>query len=1026
MTWRRAVAVAAAMALGALAPASASAITIDSLTTQPANTQAGSHPNFTLSMKFGGGSTPKAMRIDLPPGFVGDPNAVAKCPQATFEAGNCGTDSIVGSTTVHTSSGLPGGGGGTNPLDPILNPLQPILDPLDPVTQPLCQSLPVLCGALGVGGTRATTRRATTRTAGFRRAKTRQALELPLSVPGTVYNLEPSPGEPARLGIEILESIRIQSVVDVRDTSDFGLTSLLDNLPNSFLGAPMRVTGMDLTLLGATPNGKAFVTLPTSCREATTRVNVTPYDGDPATASASFMPTGCENVPFTPTLNVRPSTSEIDSNAAYTITLGFPADEGPIHQAHVATTTVSLPEGTALNPGTAQGLEACPDAKFARGERKAPECPAASKIGTVSFASPLVGVLTGDVYEGEPHPGQMLRIFVDVPGPGFRIKLVGDVNPDPKTGQVHSVFRDLPQLPFTAFNLTFRGGNKSILVTPPTCGQYRSVAVLQPYSGQPDGRAESVFNATYTPEGGACPEELPFSPSVSVKTDPSTAGASTSMTQVVSRETKTQRLKDMELSFPPGLVGGLGGGIGLCEVGKARDGQCPDNSRVGSANLVAGPGPEPLNINGDVYIVAPFKEGTLASLAITVPGKVGPFDLGTTVSFAHISVRPKDSGLEVKANDLPQIVGGIPLNLRRVKLDLDRKGFMRNATSCAQQELTARFTAVGGKTSEATTPYQATDCDKVPFEPKLKGVIGDRSSVGKGAHPGVTAVVSQGEGEIAAKEVQVTLPDGVGVDVLKVGAVACKAGEDCGDKNTVGRATAITPLLPIPLSGPVKLVTPAGGGLPELELRLSGLLSITLAGKTALLPSGRVQNTFVGIPDVPLSRFELELKGGKDGILMTTRALRCGEELKGDGVFTGHNGRKHTTKGTFEVCGNLRSAASRGKKAKAKARAVFSKGVLRVTVKGAKKVKKVTVGLPKPAHLTGGQGVTAKGGKKARVTKVGKRSVTAKGFGKRKVALVLGKQSLRGGKQADKKDKKVTVKVAMAKGKHAKLRVKIR
>jgi hypothetical protein len=1022
MTWRSTLAAAgAAVATLCACAQSASAITIDSLSTQPSGTQAASHPNFTLSMTFGGGSTPKAMRIDLPPGFVGNPGAVAKCAQAVFEAGNCGSDSVVGSTSVHTAAGLPGtggpggGGGGGLPL--------PEIPPILPPDSPACAlPLPILCtsglglGGLGLGGL--------TQRSASARATARQlpTLELPLTVPGVVYNLEPNPNEPARLGIEILESIRIQSVVDLRDGSDFGLTSLLDNLPNSFLGAPNRITGMDLTLLGTTANGNSFVTLPTTCVPATTTVNVTPYNGDSATASASFTPTGCADVPLTPQMNVVPSTTRIDSNAAYAITLAVPAEERPIRQSHVAEVRVSLPENVGLNPGSAQGLEACPDDAFGRGQRRAPTCQDASKIGTVSFTSPLVGTLEGTVYEGEPKPDQMIRLFVDVPGPGFRIKLVGDVNTDPRTGQVHSVFRGLPQLPFTFFTLRFRGGDKSILTSPSSCGQARSTATLVPYSGNAPATATTAFDATLD-DGAPCTGELPFNPSVAVQVDPSTAGAGTAMTQVVSREERTQRLKDMELSFPAGLVGGLGGGIGLCEVGKARDGQCPANSRVGSAGLVAGPGPQPLNINGDVFLVAPFREGTLAALAITVPGKVGPFDLGTTVSFAHISVRKADSGLEVVANDLPQIVGGIPLNLRRVRLVLDRKGFMRNATTCAEQAMNATFTAVGGAKATASAPYRATDCDKVPFEPKLEGVVGKPGEIAKGDHPGVTALVTQKDGEIASKEVQVTLPPQVAVDVTRI-AVACPEGQDCGERNTIGSATAVTPLLPIPLTGPVKLIAPKGGGVPELRLELSGLLSISLTGKTALTGAG-VRNTFSGIPDVPLSRFELKLKGGKEGILVATENLTCGQKLKGTGLFTGHSGAQHRASGTFEVCGEIRSAASKRKKTRMKAKAVFKKGVLKVTVTGSKKLKKAKLTLPRPATLHGRKGVKVKGGAKARVGKVGKHSIAVSKLGRRKVVLTMGKATLRGGKKADKADKKVAVKATVGKQRMTK-RVKIR
>jgi hypothetical protein len=281
---------------------------------------------------------------------------------------------------------------------------------------------------------------------------------------------------------------------------------------------------------------------------------------------------------------------------------------------------------------------------------------------------------------------------------------------------------------------------------------------------------------------------------------------------------------------------------------------------------------------------------------------------------------------------------------------------MRNATSCAAQQLTATFTSTQDAGASTTAPYQATGCDKVPFNPKLQGVAGqkgDRSELAKGGHPTVTAVVSQTSGQIAAQKVTVTLPKELGADIPNLNRT-CPEGQDCGDRNIVGKATAVTPLLPIPLSGDVRLVTPAGGGLPQLRLALRGLLSIDLVGKTSLSKDGRVVNTFEGIPDVPLSRFELTIDGGKAGILVNYRALRCGEKLTGNGDFTGHSGATKAVTGSFEVCGTLKkAAASKGKAARTTATAKLRKGRLTVRVHGARKVTGVTLGLPKGASVRG-------------------------------------------------------------------------
>ena len=117
MTWRRRLAAACAGAVAAVAlvmpNAASAALSISSLSTTPTSTQAGSHPNFQLALRFSGDSTPKSLAINLPPGFVGNPNAATKCAQAAFQAGNCPAGSVVGSTTVYTNTGLanPGGGG---------------------------------------------------------------------------------------------------------------------------------------------------------------------------------------------------------------------------------------------------------------------------------------------------------------------------------------------------------------------------------------------------------------------------------------------------------------------------------------------------------------------------------------------------------------------------------------------------------------------------------------------------------------------------------------------------------------------------------------------------------------------------------------------------------------------------------------------------------------------------------------------------------------------------------------------------
>ena len=48
----------------------------------------------------------------------------------------------------------------------------------------------------------------------------------------------------------------------------------------------------------------------------------------------------------------------------------------------------------------------------------------------------LEGPLKGSIYFGEPKPGDQYRVFLIADGFGIHAKLVGDIKPDPKTGQI--------------------------------------------------------------------------------------------------------------------------------------------------------------------------------------------------------------------------------------------------------------------------------------------------------------------------------------------------------------------------------------------------------------------------------------------------------------------------------------------------------------------------------------------------------------------------------------------------------------
>ena len=166
--------------------------------------------------------------------------------------------------------------------------------------------------------------------------------KLALPIPGDVYNLEPQPGEPARLGISVIGLIKNQASVTLRP--DGGLDSTIAALDPG----PLGLSALDLSL------NSAFMTLPTSCGPATTTIQAD------TNASSTFTPTGCANVPFAPGVAASLETTQrvVPSGATVALTL-------PDGNSHVRRAEIVLPVGTTLSPGVANGLVACTDAQFA-------------------------------------------------------------------------------------------------------------------------------------------------------------------------------------------------------------------------------------------------------------------------------------------------------------------------------------------------------------------------------------------------------------------------------------------------------------------------------------------------------------------------------------------------------------------------------------------------------------------------------------------------------------------------------------
>lgn len=805
-------------------------------------------------------------------------------------------------------------------------------------------------------------------------------------VSGTIYNLEPSAGSPAAFGIDIRppvgDHIKLISPISV-DPHDLGLTASLTGLPNRatvpIFGEVGLHTDYIIQTLNGYPNGRPFFTNPTSCIDAAVTVTATSYGGVTNTNSGSYTPTDCGNVPFQASLTTEANPSTPDSTSAISFDVKPGNGTAERVSSHVKTTTVIAPPGTLLNVALAANLEACTDAGFNQADTSvAANCPASSEVGSIEFVSPILGSFPGKVYFGTQTPTDRLRLFLDVPLFGAHIKVSARVNPDNTTGQVTTVFSDLPQIAFTDFRLTFRGGARSALVTPTTCGENVSTAVVGPWSGTPQIEARGSFTTA-----GDC--ERRFTPSMGTSVSDTQGGASSPFTLTFDRPDRTVPVGRVAFDLPPGLIGSLAlRGLTKCELARANAGSCEDSSRIGSVQSIDGSGPEPPTLPGSIYLTQPRVAGDPAGLSIKVPANLGPVDAGTVIVNQRLMLG-NDGGLDIVSDPIPALQFGIPLAIRRLIVNVDRPGFMRNPTSCGQLPASGIFDPLdGGPSVRAGTTMNVTGCDRLPFGPQIKGTIGGRGLTKQGKHPAFTTTITQRGGEAAMKQAVVTLPKAVSTNLDTIKAAcdpAVFAARRCPERSRVATATAVSPLISRPLTGPTYLVRVPTGGLPKLMVQLRGEVNLDLEG-IVTIRNNLVVTTFGSIPDLTLSSFELAFRGGSTGVLTTVGNLCARPPLVSS--FVGQNGKRSSRSPKLIPLGCTRPQST------GSLRFRRGRGALSVTTKvpsGAKPLASVAITLPRSLRTSSVKIAAKAGGKRA-----GGRALTRRG---RTIRVKLAKRGAR-------------------------------
>lgn len=579
---------------------------------------------------------------------------------------------------------------------------------------------------------------------------------------------------------------------------------------------------------------------------------------------------------------------------------------------HMRYATVTLPQGMTIASGAGEGLQACSAAEVGLNTRQASHCPDASKIASVTIASPALSrPIQGAVYQRTPIKGNLFGVWLVADELGIHLKLPGEVHADPVTGQLSTAFNGteategLPQAPVSSFELHFFSGPRAPIAAPRECGTYFAHYSFTPWSGRPaqEGDVPLTFDQGCDTGG--------FTPTLRAGSANPLAGAFSEFLTTISLPSGQQNPAGLQMTLPPGVLAKLAG-VGLCEGAAAQSGDCPASALIGHGTVAAGPGPAPLWLPQpgrdpiEAFLSGPYK-GAPYSIVVKAPAQAGPFDLGTVITRAGIYVDPETAHATVISDPLPQILEGVPIDYRTIHVAVDRPNFTLNPTGCEEKLAKATLTSSEGATATATSPYRVGGCRALGFKPALS--IKLKGGTKRGGHPALKAVLKARPGDANIARAQAALPHSEFLDQAHIRTICTRvqfAAHDCPAAAIYGKARAFTPLLDRPLEGPVYLRS-SSHELPDMVVALNGQIEFDAVARIDSI-NGGIRSTFEGVPDAPITKFVLEMQGGKKGLLVNSTDI-CKARGKAEVKLTAHSGRKLTLRPRLQS-----SCAGRSKK----------------------------------------------------------------------------------------------------------------
>jgi hypothetical protein len=923
------------------------------------------------AQSFGPDGQPRDIRVSLPPGVIGNPNAVPKCPAEAMKTSpsTCPPKSQVGVTTLaigHVTSVLP-----VYNAEPRRGKTAELLISGAGLDEAYKTNAPVVAeartdGDFGVDAF---------------------ATDVPSAVGlhGQTFTIWGVPWAASH------DRYRTVAGYCGAPSGSWGNTGFGGGMPVSGLEGGFG-RGCSQEPQSYDPSWgtiKPFLTTQTECSPANpvTSIWADNWHTTKTAAADSVAPLvdGCEDIRFPLSFGLATTSAAADSATGLEVDLSVAQNNDPpfakrfnnddadldsavahwkstagLASSHLKDSFVTLPAGVSVNPSSATGLAGCSDSEvgvtdgssnplvFNNGDpfnkdngADGAECPDGSIIGTATVSTPLLDEeLSGEVVLGSPHStdplsGRMFRMFLVVRNRerGLVAKIHGTATADPASGQLKATFANNPQVPFDNLKLSFKGGLKGLLATQRACDSRGWSSTFVPWSASGDVAQSGQFATNSNCANG-------FAPGLDAGMDTKTARSNGTFSFRFGRQDGEQYLRGLTTTLPKGLLASVRD-LPLCTNAQAAAAACPAGSKIGVVDARAGAGdPFVLEEKGEVFLTEGYKGGAYG-LAVKVRPVAGPFrgamELSPILVRQAIYVDRKTAQVTAISDPFPLIHHGVPLRVREVTVLVNRPQFMLNPSDCSQKQIDATLASDQGASAGLTNGFQAIGCPALAFKPKLALRLTGRKQVKTGKHPGIRATVTQnGIPEAGIAKAEVRLPKSLALDVDNAQAL-CEFADGtrpdlenhCPEGSIVGRARAASPLLNDPLVGNVyfvKNVRRSSSGnlirtLPMIVLALRGEIAVNLVGESNV-KNGKLVNTFDEVPDAPISRFNLNINGGKNGILAVTRTRRTLINLCATGRqiaeadMDGQNGRRHD----FDI--NMKKpCAKKSKKAAAKRKA---------------------------------------------------------------------------------------------------------